>query len=97
MAGRARVMRASLTTTRRKHNGGSRRPFSVSCRAKSRHLSMVLKESEIPRLPVHFTSLGITDGNCAKIRWAFDCVYFVIGNPAAFQALKPPAIERMFL
>src|SRR6266496_5606303 len=23
--------------------------------------------------------------------------YFVVGNPAAFQALKPPAIERTFL
>jgi hypothetical protein len=23
--------------------------------------------------------------------------YFVLGNPAAFQALKPPAMERTFL
>ena len=59
--------------------------------------------SRLPR-PLHsrlrsaaLTSLAITNGNCAKICSAFDCVYFVVGKPAAFQALKPPAIERTFL
>ena len=28
---------------------------------------------------------------------AFDCVYFDVGKPAAFQALKPPAMERTLL
>jgi hypothetical protein len=112
-------MRASLTTTQRKHNASSLRPFPVSCRAKSRHLPIlrdlirslpVRSASGLPIyvaasrgrsildcVPLRSTSLGITDGNCAKICPAFDCVYFVVGKPTAFQALKPPAMDRTFL
>jgi hypothetical protein len=48
-------------------------------------------------VPLRSTSFGITDSNCAKICPAFDCVYFVVGKPTAFQALKPPAMDRTFL
>ena len=32
-----------------------------------------------------------------RVRWLTDDRYFIVGNPAAFQALKPPAMERTFL
>jgi hypothetical protein len=32
-----------------------------------------------------------------RVNWPDKPVYFVLGNPAAFQALKPPAMERTFL
>src|SRR2546423_8625586 len=53
-------------------------------------------ERNLNCVPPCFTSLG-PDGDCAKICPAFDCGYFVVGKPAAFQALQLPAIERAFL
>jgi hypothetical protein len=32
-----------------------------------------------------------------RVSWPDKPIYFVLGNPVAFQALKPPAIERTFL
>ena len=46
---------------------------------------------------LRFTSLGMTDGKLHEDLLVFDCAYFVVAKPAAFQALKPPAMERTFL
>ena len=53
------------------------------------------ENNSVPRMPPQRFE---TRGANKKGAWRKRCYnYFAVGNPMAFQALKPPAMERTFM
>jgi hypothetical protein len=52
-------------------------------------VSSRVEDKKLVRSPRYWRSI--------RVRWLTDDRYFIVGNPMAFQALKPPAMERTFL